>query len=158
MNIIFIIYIFVLFVITSPNVLIKLTKIDDLSLTILHGLLFTFIVYISHSFVLRYREGVKIGTLEENNNEKSLHMSTDLGLDELIKQKSATPEESNVVTINNTILDYSKYNDPLQKMTPLPGPIPDFFKDDYASSLESQKEETEQMDDSLEDPSSIPTE
>ena len=115
MNIIFIIYIFVLFVITSPNVLVKSTKIDGLPLTILHGLLFTFIVYISHSFILRYREGVKIGTLEENNSEKSLHMSTDLGLDELIQQKTATPEESNVVTIiilfltiQNIMIHYKK--------------------------------------------------
>tara|TARA_B100001287_G_scaffold235848_1_gene208160 strand:+ start:31061 stop:31537 length:477 start_codon:yes stop_codon:yes gene_type:complete len=129
MNIIFIIYIFALFIIVSPNVFINLPKINLLLLSVLHGLLFTTIVYLTYDSILRYREGVKIGTLEVDNDEKDLYMSTNLGLDKIVK--SSTPQEdTNVVHINNTVLDYSYYKDDLKAMSPLPGPIPKFFDGD----------------------------
>lgn len=148
MNIIFIIYIFTLFVITSPNVLIKFPKMNKLVLAILHGLIFLCVVYFTQEFFMRYREGVKIGTIDTNGNEKDLYMSTYLGLDKLIKPNTS-PDESNVVNVNNTILDYSNYDNKLKKEDPLPGPIPDFFgKDLYNKKLynSEQVELAEQLD------------
>ena len=150
MNIIFIIYVFVLFILTSPNVLIKITKVDNLPLTLIHGLVFTFIIYITNSLVLRYREGVKIGTIEENGNETDIHLSTDLGLDKLITPNNS-PAPSTVVNVNNTILDYSNYTNTIKEMSPLPGPVPNFFKDAFDIPVEkrqqpdSDQEELENM-------------
>jgi len=135
MNIIFIIYIFLLFVITSPNLFIKISKLDRLSLSILHGLLFTLIIYLTHDIVLRYREGVKIGTIHENGHEKDLHFSTDLGLDKLVKP-NVSPDVSNEVIVNNTILDYSNYKDPIIEMSPLPGPLPNSLKTESDITVE----------------------
>ena len=127
--------------ITSPNVLITLPKMDNLHLTILHGLIFLFIVYFTEEFVVRYREGVKIGSIEINSNESDLHMSTNLGLDKLNKINTS-PEQSNVVNVNNTILDYTRYNNnKLKDNDPLPGPVPKFF-DNKISDLS----ETEQVE------------
>lgn len=109
-----------LFVITSPNLFVKITKLDILSLSILHGLLFTLIIYLTYDIVLRYREGVKIGSIHEDGDKKDLHFSTDLGLDKLVKP-NISPEVSNEVIVNNTILDYSNYKDPIKQMSPLPG-------------------------------------
>ena len=135
MNIIFIIYVFVLFVITSPNLFVKITKLDILSLSILHGLLFTLIIYLTYDIVLNYREGVKIGSIHEDGDEKDLHFSADLGLDKLVKP-NVSPDVSNEVIVNNTILDYSNYKDPIKEMSPLPGPVPNFYKDDLDIQVE----------------------
>jgi len=132
MNIVFIIYIFALFVITSPNVVFKISNIKLLNLTVLHGLLFISIIYFTLHFILRYREGVNYNTsldldtvLEtdspEASNEITIH-NTSLDLDTELETDS--PEASSEITIHNKILDYTNYTNNSENNDPLPGPIP----------------------------------
>src|SRR6056300_195770 len=68
MDILFIIYIFALFVIFSPNFIFHYNKSNNIMVAIIHALLFSVVVYVTYSSVInKQKEGATIGTFEKND-------------------------------------------------------------------------------------------
>ena len=127
MNNLFIIYIFALFVITSPNVFFNLNGKNHLISTIIHGAIFVFILYLTKDIVFYYREGIVIGNMEKNGVESDIVVPNDFDLSGLISP--TIEEEPEEVEINNIVLDYKDYKNPKGEFYPLPGPLPSIYED-----------------------------
>ena len=129
MNMLFIIYIFALFVITSPNVFFNLNGKNDLISTIIHAAIFVFTIYLTKDIVFDYREEMVIGTMIKNGVESDVVVPDGLDLSGLISPRVEPIEEEEIV-INNTVLDYGDYNNPKGEYYPLPGPLPSIYDDE----------------------------
>ena len=129
MNILFIIYIFALFVITSPNIFFNLNGKNNLISTIIHAAIFVFIIYLTKDIVFDYREEMVIGTVINDGVESDMVVTDGLDLSRSIRPRVEPIDEEEIV-INNTILDYGQYNNPKGEYYPLPGPLPSIYEDE----------------------------
>ena len=129
MNILFIIYIFALFVITSPNIFFNLNGKNNLISTIIHAAIFVFIIYLTKDIVFDYREEMVIGTVINDGVESDMVVTDGLDLSRSIRPRVEPIDEEEIV-INNTILDYGQYNNPKGDYYPLPGPLPSIYEDE----------------------------
>jgi len=123
----FIIYIFALFVITSPNVFFNLNKDSRMISAIIHAAIFTLIMYVTKDIIFYYREEMVIGTIENDGKTTNLKIPDGIDLSSLITPDvEVEPEE---VVITNTVLDYGDYKHPRGEFYPLPGPLPSIYDD-----------------------------
>ena len=105
MDLLLIIYIFVLFVIFSPNFIFQSAFKNHMIQTLVHGLLFSLLFYITYSQIGSVeKEGATIGTYELNpdNVKYDIEMSTSsLG--------SLVPIEKDLINFNLLTLNEKNY-------------------------------------------------
>jgi len=76
MDILFIIYIFALFVIFSPNFIFQYSKSNNLLVAILHAIIFSIVVYVTYNSVTKTQtEGATIGTYDKNDEISALNVN-----------------------------------------------------------------------------------
>ena len=76
MDILFIIYIFTLFVIFSPNFIFQYSKSNNLLVAILHAIIFSIVVYVTYNSVIKKQtEGATIGTYDKNDEISALNVN-----------------------------------------------------------------------------------
>ena len=76
MDILFIIYIFALFVIFSPNFIFQYSKSNNILVSVLHAIIFSIVLYVTYNSVSKkQKEGATIGTYNKNNDQSSLNVN-----------------------------------------------------------------------------------
>ncbi len=76
MDILFIIYIFALFVIFSPNFIFQYSKSNNILVSVLHAIIFSIVLYVTYNSVSKKQtEGATIGTYNKNNDQSSLNVN-----------------------------------------------------------------------------------
>lgn len=76
MDILFIIYIFALFVIFSPNFIFQYSKSNNILISVLHAIIFSIVLYVTYNSVSKKQtEGATIGTYNKNNDQSSLNVN-----------------------------------------------------------------------------------
>ena len=121
MDLLFIIYIFVLFVLFSPNFLLKSHFKNHIVQSLVHGMLFSILFYLTYSQISYYeKEGLTIGTYEtsKNNNENKYNIETNNSLGVLVPKDPSVVKEPKVV--NNEIIMKNKSNTKIQNLVTSP--------------------------------------
>lgn len=105
MNLILSFYIFVLFVLFSPNIFLKFNIKNRLLLTFVHGLIFVCILYFTYS-LFEYKENLVIGSYSDGDTEFPLTIPIDEStLQNIINEIQESPSPS--CFIHNKMIDFS---------------------------------------------------
>ena len=119
MDILFIIYIFALFVIFSPNLIFNYSKTNNILVVLLHAIIFSIVVYITYNSVINTKiEGATIGTLDKNNVSYPLEVN-EMDLGGVIVGNSDI-EEPKDVSSNNEIVVSTPNTAEEQRLTAMP--------------------------------------
>lgn len=120
MDIIFIIYIFALFIIFTPNFILQISyKQNNVIATVMHAIIFSLVFFITYKIVQEsQKEGAKIGTYQRNDETYNLEVpNLNLGglkMEESETKKPKTVYDNEVVAVSQDDAELSK----LTKSTP----------------------------------------
>ena len=104
MDILFIIYIFALFVIFSPNFIFHYSKSNNIMVTIIHALLFSVVVYVTYRSVInKQTEGATIGTFEKNDVSVPLNVN-EMNLGNVMNDSTDQSEKKDVIFNNDIVV------------------------------------------------------
>ena len=104
MDILFIIYIFALFVIFSPNFIFHYSKSNNIMVAILHALLFSVVVYVTYRSVInKQTEGATIGTFEKNDEIVPLNVN-EMNLGNVMNNSTDQNEKKDVIFNNDIVV------------------------------------------------------
>jgi len=119
MDILFIIYIFALFVIFSPNFIFKYSQSNNIYISLTHALIFSVVIYITYNSVVKSEtEGATIGSFNKNNEYYPLRLDEmNLGT---INAETPTIEKNQDVTYNNDIIVSTPNTAEEQRLTAMP--------------------------------------
>lgn len=120
MDFLLIIYIFVLFVIFSPNFLLKSYFKNHILQTVFHGILFSVLFYLTYNHLeYRNKEGATIGTYQNSKNNEIYDITmtqSSLG----VVPESDTPTPPKTTSFNNKIKTSNKITDQKKELTKMP--------------------------------------
>ena len=119
MDILFIIYIFALFVIFSPNFIFKYSQSNNIYISLTHAVIFSVVIYITYNSVIKSEtEGATIGSFNKNNEYYPLRVDKmNLGT---INAETPTIEKKQDVTYNNDIIVSTPNTAEEQRLTAMP--------------------------------------
>ena len=104
MDILFIIYIFALFVIFSPNFIFHYSKSNNIMVAIIHALLFSVVVYVTYRSVInKQTEGATIGTFEKNDVSVPLNVN-EMNLGNVMNDSTDQSEKKDVIFNNDIVV------------------------------------------------------
>lgn len=104
MDILFIIYIFALFVIFSPNFIFHYNKSNNIMVAIIHALLFSVVVYVTYSSVInKQKEGATIGTFEKNDVSIPLNVN-EMNLGNVMNDPTDESKKKNAIFNNDIVV------------------------------------------------------
>ena len=120
MDLLLIIYIFVLFVIFSPNFIFQSSFKNHMVQTLVHGLLFSVIFYVTYSQIgMTEKEGATIGTYESKPSNVKYDIETqNSSLGSLVPIENESLDKTK--TLNNQVIIDDKNDRSLDKLTKSP--------------------------------------
>lgn len=120
MDLLLIIYIFVLFIIFSPNFIFQSSFKNHMVQTLVHGLLFSVIFYVTYSKIgITEKEGATIGNYESKPSNVKYDIETQKSsLGSLVPIENESLDKTN--TLNNQVIIDDKTDRSLDKLTESP--------------------------------------